>query len=363
LGHRKNHGIGRGGLQGHFRQPVARPSTIAVARSGAEQITKLLVDIKGKIVASQEENVDRGKIQADITALTKQIESIAGAAQFNGLNMLSNQSRTAGTGTVSVLSSLDRSADGSVNASTIKAGKQDLGIQASIVGTGAAFEPGSLNGLTGTATTIAVDATSALINVVGDTARAGGAIMAGDTYSIGGLAGTVNFVAREGDTQTDIAKGLVARINFEATKSNTAITAQYNGSTGFTITNKTAAALAVTAALTTGGTVGGGLAMLDKFDVTTSDGAKAALGAIEGLTQTAISAAASFGTAQKRIEVQQSFDGSLMDSMKSGIGSMVDANMEEASARLQALQVQQQLATQSLSIANHAPQRILSLFR
>ena len=49
--------------------------------------------------------------------------------------------------------------------------------------------------------------------------------------------------------------------------------------------------------------------------------------------------------------------------VKAGIGTLVDANMEEASAKLQALQVQQQLATQSLSIANQAPQSILSLFR
>ena len=49
--------------------------------------------------------------------------------------------------------------------------------------------------------------------------------------------------------------------------------------------------------------------------------------------------------------------------MKSGIVSMVDADLEAASARLQALQVQQQLATQSLSIANQAPQNILALFR
>jgi flagellin len=53
----------------------------------------------------------------------------------------------------------------------------------------------------------------------------------------------------------------------------------------------------------------------------------------------------------------------LTDSLKSGIGSLVDADMEAASARLQALQVQQQLGTQALSIANQAPQNILSLFR
>ena len=53
----------------------------------------------------------------------------------------------------------------------------------------------------------------------------------------------------------------------------------------------------------------------------------------------------------------------MTDAIKSGIGTLIDADMEEASARLQALQVQQQLATQSLSIANQAPQNILSLFQ
>ena len=66
---------------------------------------------------------------------------------------------------------------------------------------------------------------------------------------------------------------------------------------------------------------------------------------------------------QNRVDIQSKFVGKLTDSLKSGIGSMVDADMEETSARLQALQVQQQLATQSLSIANQAPQNILSLFR
>jgi flagellin len=55
--------------------------------------------------------------------------------------------------------------------------------------------------------------------------------------------------------------------------------------------------------------------------------------------------------------------GKVTDAIKSGIGSLVDADMEAASAKLQALQVQQQLGTQSLSIANQAPQSMLSLFR
>ncbi|MEL6960653.1 MAG: flagellin, partial [Pseudomonadota bacterium] len=124
----------------------------------------------------------------------------------------------------------------------------------------------------------------------------------------------------------------------------------------------------VFARVQTGGTPGadtstGGLGALQNIDVTSSSGATSALTAIDGLISQSIDAAAAFGSAQGRIETQADFISKLSDSLKSGIGAMVDANMEEASARLQALQVQQQLGIQSLSIANQAPQSILSLFR
>jgi flagellin len=104
--------------------------------------------------------------------------------------------------------------------------------------------------------------------------------------------------------------------------------------------------------------------LLSAIDVNGTDAERGdALAAIEGMIQQAIDASAAFGSVQKRIEIQQEFVSNLMDSMKSGIGAMVDADMEEASARLQALQVQQQLGIQALSIANQQPQNILSLFR
>ena len=84
---------------------------------------------------------------------------------------------------------------------------------------------------------------------------------------------------------------------------------------------------------------------------------------VEALLTTSIDAAASFGSVEKRIDIQRDFISELSDSLKAGIGSMVDANMEETSARLQALQVQQQLGVQALSIANQQPQTLLSLFR
>ncbi|MBR9893235.1 flagellar protein [bacterium] len=73
--------------------------------------------------------------------------------------------------------------------------------------------------------------------------------------------------------------------------------------------------------------------------------------------------ATKLGQSEKSLENQQEFLSSVVDNIDAGVGSMIDANMEEEAARLQALQVQQQLATQSLSIANQAPQNILSLFR
>lgn len=103
------------------------------------------------------------------------------------------------------------------------------------------------------------------------------------------------------------------------------------------------------------------MAELENIDVTAD--ASASLEKMEPLIQSAIDAASAFGSAEKRISIQKDFVGKLSDAMTSGIGSLVDADMEETSARLQALQVQQQLATQSLSIANQAPQALLSLFR
>jgi len=205
-------------------------STVGVARAASESVTDLLKEMKQLIISAQEENVDRTKIQTDLTAMATEIGSIISAAQFNGLNLVNNSE----TAAVNVLASLDRASDGTV------------------------------------------------------------------------------------------------------TTANIAITPQ----------NLTAVQTAVAA-----------------YDVSTAAGAATALAGIETQLQTSITAAANFGSVAKRIEIQSDFVKKLSDAMTSGIGALVDADMEEASARLQALQVQQQLATQSLSIANQVPQTLLSLFR
>lgn len=69
------------------------------------------------------------------------------------------------------------------------------------------------------------------------------------------------------------------------------------------------------------------------------------------------------GSGARQIDAQQVFVTKLSDSVKNGIGELVDANLAAESAALQSLQVRQQLGIQALSIANSAPQAVLGLFR
>ncbi len=99
---------------------------------------------------------------------------------------------------------------------------------------------------------------------------------------------------------------------------------------------------------------------------TTAAGAVAALadgGDFETI-QTAISDALNtFGSDSRYIDNQMSYNKTKADALESGLGALIDADLAKESARLQSLQIRQQLGTQALSIANQAPQTLLSLFR
>jgi flagellin len=438
-------------------------STLTVARQAAESVTDLLTDIKGKIVAAQEENVDRAKIQTDIVALRDQIASVVGAAQFNGLNLIQ------GTDDVNILSSLDRAANGNVAASNITVQREDLTTGAGTFGTGATLAPnavasaatttstgktaeltfagtwaagetarvtiggvelnytagtsptatdaatffsGAINALglsgvtatntagvltissnrafeglavsqtsTGTANTVAITnvngaapsgTNTAASSVIAQRAESialstTASVNEGDSYKVTVGSASYDYIAGKNETMEDVARGLKIAIDsgnpngVTTSVTQNATTKQWslnvdNDGTG-------SASLALSTAGNAGGKASGGLFGLNAIDVTTNKGADAALTNIEGMIDRSIDAAANFGSTQKRIGIQADFVGKLSDALKSGIGSMVDADMEEASARLQALQVQQQLGTQALSIANQQPQSLLALFR
>jgi flagellin len=94
-----------------------------------------------------------------------------------------------------------------------------------------------------------------------------------------------------------------------------------------------------------------------------SDDLTEALKAVDKVLQDMTDAAADVGALNSRIEMQDTFVADLMDSIDKGVGKLVDADMNEESTRLKALQTQQQLGIQALSIANSDSQNVLSLFR
>lgn len=334
-------------------------STIAVARQASETVTDLLTQMKGKIVAAQAQNVDRGKLQTDVTALKSQIESVVSSAQFNGLNLV-NGSETS----ISILSSLDRGS-GTVVASSISVDAKNLstgGYTANDVFS--ATTGGTISGA-GDTFVVSLDSGGGSDDIT--IANGANAWAAGDTITMRLGDKQASYTVKSSDITSGnnsvpdlIAAGMKNAIDSLAIDG---LTVDYDSASPgqLTFTNDGTKDLAVSGQYKNANS--GGLGALASINVSTASGAQQALGAIETLLGTAIDASANFGSAETRIDTQREFVGKLTDALKSGIGTLVDADMEETSARLQALQVQQQLSTQALSIANQQPQNLLSLFR
>jgi len=341
-------------------------STVGVARSAAEQVTDRLQDMKDLIVSAQEENVDRDKFQTQIEDLRNQVSSIVTSAQFNGLNLIDGTSSAA----VEVIASLDRDSAGNVSVSTINVDRVDLSLSGTV--TAAAVGSGTNTDQTIIANGAAASGTSAAVADGATQNITIASVASGNGYTIeldDSGAGEANelgvqsftFVASASDSAADVSEQLFNDLETALNGTNYSVS---NANGVLSITNNSGTNVDITATATTGGTpetATGGLSGLAALDVTTD--ASGALSAIDGLIDTAIDAAASFGSSQTRISTQIEFVTTIIDSLTSGVGALVDADMEAASAKLQALQVQQQLGTQALSIANQAPQNLLSLFQ
>jgi len=96
---------------------------------------------------------------------------------------------------------------------------------------------------------------------------------------------------------------------------------------------------------------------------TTATTAASAVTLLESSISAVNSALATLGTGSKKLDAQRTFVNKLSDVIDVGIGNLVDADLAKESARLQSLQVKQQLGIQALSIANQAPSTVLALFR
>ena len=267
------------------------------------QLGKTQADIAtGKSVANAKDN-------AAVWAISKVMETDQTAAKTiqSNLNVADATIATSRTGAESVTKLLNEVKDLALGATTSTAdfAKIDNDIDEKFEQIAAVISGTQMNGVNLLKTAAVAPATGTSLSVVGSLDRTNG-VAATTANTI-----TVNTVNLQGALALDLAAGT---------------------STAYTgITDTTTAAAMVTA--------------------------------IEGMINSSINGAATLGSAGKRVSDQADFVGKLSDSLKAGIGSLVDADMEEASARLQALQTQQQLGIQALSIANQGPSAVMSLFR
>ena len=107
--------------------------------------------------------------------------------------------------------------------------------------------------------------------------------------------------------------------------------------------------------------MGGGSRALTS--ATSGDDVEGMMSAVDAMLKDMTDAAATLGATNSRLNLQNNFIKDLSDTITKGVGRLVDADMNEESTRLKALQTQQQLGIQALSIANTSADNILSLFR
>ena len=286
-------------------------SKVDTAYTGMHKAIEVVNDIKVKLVAANgASTADKAKIQVEIKALQGQLKSYADAATFSGANFLSVTSvqvAAANDGVqadVKIVSAFNRAASGSVSLATI-----DIKIEGIKL-----FDNG----------------------------------LAADVKNDGIL-----------DRTTAIWSSAVAQAAYDTMYATTV------AGGGTDIAANTAASTAATTADGTATNIAG--VSVYNLDITavgvTDNFITSMLTKVEGALKAMTTAATNLGAAKSRIDLQKTFTTSLMDSIERGVGQLVDADMNKESTRLQALQVQQQLGIQALSIANGNSQSILSLFR
>lgn len=341
---------------------------VDTAYAGMESVVSVISEIKAKIVVASESGVDRQKVQNEIDQLKDQLSSIASSSSFNGVNWLSTDVPDASSNQTRVVASVSRDGSGGF-------GVQSINVD--------------LNGIV-------------LFNKAGGGILQTTPIMDSPTSSYGGLenltapADTLNFsgpfVLRDGDEfQFDMQDGpdmftvtvsnavmrsilpswsgvvggmsdfwdLVAQSCFVAGRGVFGIG---NGS-GFQAFGNDSPNPVLFSNFQVVSTYSPPDYSIMDVDVTNETDMNGLLSRVDGWLEKTVAAAANLGAISSRISRQDDFANRLSDSIDKGVGRLVDADMNEASTRLKALQTQEQLAVQSLSIANSESQNIMTLFR
>ncbi|MCC2608529.1 flagellin [Neorhizobium sp. Rsf11] len=348
---------------------------VDTAYAAMESAIDVVQEIKNKLVAATEPGVDKAKVQEEITQLQDQLKSIASSASFSGENWLQTEIGGAANATTGVIEagsaitkqivgSFIRDADGNVSVKTVNVELDESNVLFDLSGGNAGlldmnmlkgsraidYDDGTTNSVQyyGQINTTAIYDTNAEWKDIG-----GGVFMKGDTNGVFTTGASGTYLIKVGGAYIDAVY----------------TTEGYDFSAGATATTGAAYSLNVSVSelditklddYRNGGNSDLGMGGTNVSD---EDIMAALTSFVDGQLEQMTSAAAKLGAVSSRVQMQEDFVSKLSDSIDSGVGRLVDAEMNEESTKLKALQTQQQLAIQSLSIANSDSQNILSLFR
>ncbi|WP_099863972.1 flagellin N-terminal helical domain-containing protein [Pararhizobium haloflavum] len=370
---------------------------VDIAYTAMESVKDTLDEIKTKLVAAQQPDVDKSKIQSEIKQLQEDLKTFASSATFSGGNWLDVSEAE----TQKVVASFLRDSNG------VSLGTIDVDTAKTALFNSATDETGLLE--QGDAITIGANAADD-VEFDGSTAADTDPIEIEDVF--------VHDFAAAADGAIDLNDGGAIKfdININGEETRVTINAKTLEDAGITdgLVDSDADLLAAfNAALTSAGvndqveavagTTGGvNIQQIDDagavvtFDGNTDDANTYELSVsnvrtsdngnffeatgfdissagsldleeymqgVDSMLSAVTTAASDLGAIKTRVDSQQSFVSKLMDAVDRGVGQLVDADMNEESTRLKALQTQQQLGIQALSIANNETQNILSLFR
>ncbi|MCG8490936.1 MAG: flagellin [Sneathiellales bacterium] len=308
-------------------------ATVNMANAGALQISNVIIDMNKKVTQSYNDGLDITILQEEADALVAQINSIVSTTIFNGVNLID------GSGTdLEVLSALGGVTQtvSAQDAQVASLGLSNFSLDAQMV-------------------SLEMDNTFAVADNGTITLTLG---TSGDTHTFEFLDGAGALT-----TAVDEANGVyVHAVPIDtATQSNSEIVGILAGvmrSEGFAVDI----------------TEDGFIEVMHGEDLTVATSASVVfasetvvagdpIAVLENAETLVGQIITTLGTAANRLDSQSEFTQLLVDKLEEGLGILVDANLAEASAELQALQTKEQLGIQSLSIANQRPQSILNLFQ
>lgn len=319
-------------------------SVLSTTQQAAQNISSQLSSLQNTVTKGEQSGIDAATMNNQIKATVADMLQVASSATFSGVNLLTAPSGPGTSGSLSLVQD--------VSGSTLTLGNQNVATALS-----------GLNGLT---------VGSAGVKVGLSTASAG--VSDGDSITLSDGKNAWTFQIEPAGTAASAppappgtgGNSQLFTVSYAAGASDSQkIGALINSmqSQGFTATLNNSGDLEVYGNGISAGATGAAVTLegVSSQTATTSTAAT-----VISTVQTAIgnmnTISATVGAKAQQVTAMQTFTSALSDALTSGLGALTDADMAAESAKLQSLQTKQQLAVQSLSIANQQPQIILKLF-